>query len=278
MRLWDVMQRSGTNNGSGQSRVIKALVFAVVIAIFWGLDTLAKRNVRLLDGIGLSDFRLFTEQGSSALAVWLLIPAVAWWLGRFPISRESWQRSVLAHLFGSALFAAAHYTLMIGMRFVVFRINDISYHFSDFWFRNLLIEWQKDLKIYAAAIGILIAFGHLESRRRQEKDTDDRLVVQSGSGERLISYDDIEFFEASRNYVSVHTDDHEYLLRQTLASLEESLQERHFLRTHRSFIVNQDRISGIENTAAGQDLVLTSGRRVPLSRSRRDTVKALIGL
>jgi DNA-binding LytR/AlgR family response regulator len=75
--------------------------------------------------------------------------------------------------------------------------------------------------------------------------------------------EDIECLEADRNYVSVHTPQRTYLLRRTLASLEQSLQPGTFLRVHRSIIVNR---AMIRERRAGGLLVLSSGRTVRVSR------------
>ena len=257
-------------------RAGEAAAFGAVILVFWTLDTLAKRNIRQVDGIGLDDFRLVAEQLTSGLAVWLLVPAVAWWLNRFPVSRGQIPSKIAGHLLGSALFAAAHYFLMSAMRAVSYPWFGRTWINSEFWLNNLLVEYQKDIKIYVGIVAIISIYRRM---RQQRAGSGDRLVVQAGSGERLIEYTDIECLEASRNYVSVFTDEREYLLRETLASLEGRLADRGFLRTHRSYLVNQAQVSGIEAADnGGQNLVLRSGRRVPLSRSRRDDVRAALGL
>jgi hypothetical protein len=97
-------------------RLGEAAALAAVVFVFWTLDTLAKRNARLVNGYGLDDFRLIAEQVTSGLTVWLLIPAVAWWLTRFPISPGQVGSKIIGHLLGSALFATAHYFIMSGMR------------------------------------------------------------------------------------------------------------------------------------------------------------------
>ena len=277
-RVWDEMQPHGTNDRKRRRTVVEAGVFALLVIVFWGVDTLAKRNLRLVDGVGPDDFRLFTEQITSGLTVWLLVPAVAWWLRRFPLQRGQMVSAAAGHIIGSLLFATAHYFIMTGMRIGIHYLNGSTYVFSDLWLRNLVIEWQKDLKIYVAIVAILMAFRYLWRDTAAAMDDRERMVVQSGSGEHLVCYEDIEYLEASRNYVSVHTREREYLLRQTIASLEKALGERRFIRTHRSFIVNQDHVAGIEPTAGGHELVLSSGRRVPLSRGRRNEVRNQLAL
>jgi DNA-binding LytR/AlgR family response regulator len=90
--------------------------------------------------------------------------------------------------------------------------------------------------------------------------------VMTGTGRTQIRLADIECLEADRNYISVHTPQKTYLLRQTLASLEKSLESNLFLRVHRSTIVNR---AMIRERRPGGVLVLSSGRTVKVSRGRR---------
>lgn len=93
--------------------------------------------------------------------------------------------------------------------------------------------------------------------------------VMTGTGRAQVRIDEIECLEADRNYVSVHTRDRSYLLRQTLTSLEKSLQPDAFLRVHRSTIVNR---AMIRERRAGGVLVMRSGRTVRVSRAFAERV------
>jgi DNA-binding LytR/AlgR family response regulator len=92
----------------------------------------------------------------------------------------------------------------------------------------------------------------------------------TGTGRTRVRIEDIESLEADRNYVSVHTPQRSYLVRQTLGSLEASLRSETFLRIHRSTIVNRNRI---RERRPGGVLVLQSGRTVRVSRAFSDRVK-----
>ncbi len=257
----------------------EALGFATLVALFWTLDTLAKRSTRNIDGFGLDDFRLIAEQATSATAVYVLIPAVAWWLTRFPLTSERIATRIAGHVIGSVLFSAAHYFLMIGMRFAVYPLFDRHYVLSDYWAQNLLIEYQKDIKIYAAIVVIITLWRHYRDRGRDAIDFSDRMVVQTGKGERIILQSDIEYLEASRNYVAVHTADRELLVRQTLSSLEEQLGSAGFARTHRSFVVNLAEVTELQAEESGRwKILMRSGKEVPLSRGYRDAVRARLGM
>jgi hypothetical protein len=260
-------------------RLGEAAFFVVLVAVLWTADTFTKfSQIRFL-GYTPDSFRLITEQVTSAVAVLLLVPCVAWWLSRFPLRRDRLVAALVGHALGTILFAVAHYLLIIGFRYVVFLFSEHTYVFSDYWFRNLVIEYQKDIKIYLVTVGIIAAYRHIRAARRTTPAatvTTDRLVVQTGKGETIIRRDDIEYLEAARNYVTVSTGDRDFLIRNTLAKLEEQLAPGQIVRTHRSYLVNIDKVEEIRTTdTGGYEIHLESGRTVPLSRGYRDQFRSM---
>ena len=260
-------------------RLGEAAFFVVLVAVLWTADTFTKfSQIRFL-GYTPDSFRLITEQVTSAVAVLLLVPCVAWWLSRFPLRRDRLVAAQVGHALGTVLFAVAHYLLIVGFRYVVFLFSEHTYVFSDYWFRNLVIEYQKDIKIYLVTVGIIAAYRHIRAARRTTPAatvTTDRLVVQTGKGETIIRRDDIEYLEAARNYVTVSTGDRDFLVRNTLAKLEELLAPGQIVRTHRSYLVNIDKVEEIRTTdTGGYEIHLESGRTVPLSRGYRDTFRSM---
>src|SRR5688572_6012173 len=95
-------------------------------------------------------------------------------------------------------------------------------------------------------------------------DTRGLVEVMTGTGRTQVRIADIECLVAERNYINVHTPQRSYLLRQTLSSLEKSLEAQDFLRVHRSIIVNRAKI---RERRQGRVLVLDSGRVVRVSRA-----------
>lgn len=96
----------------------------------------------------------------------------------------------------------------------------------------------------------------------------DRMLVRSGSKAFFVKLDDIEWLEASGNYVRLHTAarDPRALVRETLAHLAGWLPPK-FLRVHRSAIVNLDLVAEVRTLPSGDgDILLKSGARVALSR------------
>lgn len=105
----------------------------------------------------------------------------------------------------------------------------------------------------------------------------DRFVVKHAGRLVLVPAADIEWIEARGNYVHLHTTKgtHQggpFLVRETLAALEQALDERRFVRVHRSAIVALPEVRAVEPLPGGdRSLVMTSGARVRLGRSHRST-------
>lgn len=76
-----------------------------------------------------------------------------------------------------------------------------------------------------------------------------------------ISIKDILYIEAERNYCRIYSRDKEYLIVTTLKDIDEKLPQDHFLRIHRSFIVN---ISQIDEIATSH--VVVSRKAIPISK------------
>lgn len=259
-------------------RFLEAGFFIVLVATAWTLDTFTKFAEAAHQGGVADPFVLYTHQATSAVVVLSLIPFVAWWLRIFPLHRGLLLRAVPGHLIGHALFAIAHYFLIIGLRAAIYPLFEHSFIFSDLWLQNLFVEYQKDFKIYFSAVGIIAAYRYYRSQEADPISTrPDRLIVQTGSGETIIRQEDIEYLEAARNYVVVGTAKKEYLVRETLSNLEKTLAPEQIIRTHRSYLANIDRIEEIRSTnSGGFEIQMQCGKRVPLSRSHRDSFRSII--
>jgi two-component system LytT family response regulator len=93
----------------------------------------------------------------------------------------------------------------------------------------------------------------------------------------VIAAEKLDFAEAQDDYVSLRSEGKSYLKQQTLADLEASLDSRRFVRIHRSYLLNIDRLSRID-TEGGEPkaVVLGDGTRLPLSRSGYGRLKAML--
>jgi len=101
----------------------------------------------------------------------------------------------------------------------------------------------------------------------------ERLAVRSASGVSVVRVEDLDYAEASGNYVRLHCRSERHLLRETMNALEARLDRRRFARIHRSLLVNLDRVQELHPLFHGDwVVVLRSGVRLTLSRTYRDHV------
>ena len=105
-----------------------------------------------------------------------------------------------------------------------------------------------------------------------------RLMIKSGGRIHFVRMADIEWCEASGNYVRVHVGAQCHLVRDTMGHLESELDPHLFMRIHRSTIVNVDRIQEMHSSFSGEYVVLLrGGTRLTLSRGYRDAIQARLG-
>lgn len=106
-----------------------------------------------------------------------------------------------------------------------------------------------------------------------------RISVQTAERSTVIAVADIDWIRADDNYVRIHVGGHVYLHRETLRHLHESLDPGHFLRIHRSIVVNMDRIREVHTLFQGHaEVVLHDGTRLDLSRRFRGAARIALGL
>ncbi|MEO8672365.1 MAG: LytTR family DNA-binding domain-containing protein [Tahibacter sp.] len=97
-----------------------------------------------------------------------------------------------------------------------------------------------------------------------------RLVVKSRDQTLFLNASDVDWIEAANYYACLHVGSATHILRRSLQSLEKELDERTFIRIHRSIIVNGDRVRGLELHSSGEyEVVLHTDVRLPLSRRFR---------
>jgi two-component system LytT family response regulator len=71
-------------------------------------------------------------------------------------------------------------------------------------------------------------------------------VVKTGTKVKIISCTDVEYLQADDDYVSVITAEGSFLKNKTMAFFEKTLDPRHFVRVHRSYIVAIQQITRLD--------------------------------
>ncbi len=106
----------------------------------------------------------------------------------------------------------------------------------------------------------------------------ERIVVRDGAQVHVIPVERVDWIEAQDDYVAIHEAGKAHLKHQPLAELAEALDPARFVRIHRSYVANVERIARIELLAKDQRVaVLHDGRQLPVSRSGHERLKELLG-
>ncbi|KFF20581.1 LytR/AlgR family response regulator transcription factor [Chryseobacterium sp. JM1] len=97
-----------------------------------------------------------------------------------------------------------------------------------------------------------------------ESNEESYFFVKSSGQQHRINFNDILYIESIKDYVNIKTSNEEYIVLDTLKSLETQLSER-FVRVHKSFIVNLDQTKNI----GIKKIVLVSEQEIPIGESYR---------
>src|SRR6478609_3794550 len=96
----------------------------------------------------------------------------------------------------------------------------------------------------------------------------ERVLIRDGANVHVLPVDKIDYVEAQDDYVAFKTEGKQYLKDQTLTAVEGALDPNRFVRIHRSFILNIDRIAKVELYAKDSRMaILRDGSRLPVSRA-----------
>jgi len=104
-----------------------------------------------------------------------------------------------------------------------------------------------------------------------------RVVIRDGVHLHVMAVDQLDYAEAQDDYVALHAGGKLHLKQQTISSLEASLDPSRFVRVHRSYLVNLERIAKVEPYTKDTRLaVLAGGSKIPVSRSGYLRLKELM--
>ncbi|MFC5496492.1 LytTR family DNA-binding domain-containing protein [Caenimonas terrae] len=262
-------------------------------------------TVTLIDarraGIALPLWEPLVWEATSNLVVGLLIPAVAAFERRFPLRWSTVVRNLPAHLGGSVAFCLAHVAAILALRYAIYPLLGGSYRPGSLG-TQLLYEYLKDVRSYVLIMAAILGYRFLLLRAQGEARVLDaadppagaapappgpalaparpeRFLVRKLRKEFLIAAGEIEWLQAQGNYVGLHVNGHDYLLRSTLSDFLEQLDPARFARVHRSFAVNLDRVAEIEPTDGGDArLKMKDGSQVPCSRRYRDALAGPVAI
>lgn len=265
--------------------------WVVVLALQAGFNTLVQR----MDRPQLALWQPLVWEVSSAIVLGLLVPAVVAFERRYPLRWGVLRANLPWHLAATLVFCVLHVAGMVALRAVAYAALGQAYEVGS-WAGMLAYEYLKDVRTYAMILAAALSWRLLLLRLQGEARVLDapeppagpaaqtavpiapparpeRFLVRKLRREFLIAAADIEHVQAQGNYVGLHVNGHDYLLRATLTEFLDQLDPARFVRVHRSHAVNLDRVAQIEPLDSGDARVtMRGGSVVPVSRRYRDAL------
>lgn len=153
-----------------------------------------------------------------------------------------------------------------------FEVDALDYLVKPISLERLL----KALKKFEATV---YAAGHDKKRIETTKAAhrapaeEPFIYVTADRKTRKIYLKGIRYIESLKDYVTIHTEDERIITREPIKQMEAQLPEAHFLRIHRSFIINTRKLRSL--TA---DEVEMENKTLPIGRTYKDLVRAALGL
>ena len=185
----------------------------------------------------------------SGSLTWSAIAVVPWFAlfewSKEPQGAEATRRPAIL---GSLVLAIA--SLSISLEYIVdFCIGDVTDRFGLLVMRRL------------PAIGVSVLLIAL-TRKAVLRRPPNPATVELGSIAKSI-----DWIEAADNYIELHVSGRTVMRRMTMRDAEQALVGRKFVRIHRRFLVNRDRIAAVIGSNGDRIVKLTCGAELPIGRA-----------
>ncbi len=121
--------------------------------------------------------------------------------------------------------------------------------------------------------------GALLETAAQSPAQQERIVVKTGNKIQIIPVHEAIFLEADDDFVKIHTEHGVYLKNRTMGHFEAVLDNRQFVRVHRSYLVQVSQITRIDPYQKETfTAVLRSGAKIPVSRAGYTRLREVLGM
>jgi hypothetical protein len=259
---------------------------------FFVINTAFNAVVSVMDHPGVAPWQPWVWESSSAVTMLVLMPLLIYASRRWPIRLETWRRNLPLHLVLSVVCSLLHVAGMVALRKLAYFSVGHHYDFGSWW-KDFGYEYLKDIRSYfwiLAAIGLYrlwVMRLQGEASLLAEPDVGppvepveqpERFLVRKLGKEFLLAAREIEWLQASGNYVNLHVRGRDYPLRATMSGIEARLDTQRFVRVHRSYVINLDFLAEIEPLDTGDArLLMRDGVKIPCSRRYRTVLRERFG-
>jgi DNA-binding LytR/AlgR family response regulator len=112
-----------------------------------------------------------------------------------------------------------------------------------------------------------------QAKKETAEPADNELFITVDRRLIRLPFDQIQYIEATGDYINIKTADKRYLTHSTLKKIESKLPSQSFLKIHRSYIVQLSKIEDIEDSN-----VIIAKNKIPISRSQREPLLRKLNL
>jgi DNA-binding LytR/AlgR family response regulator len=127
--------------------------------------------------------------------------------------------------------------------------------------------------------GLLDAVRDESLQNLEQSQGEPAIWLRDRDGHVRVPRTSIEFVQADRDYVHVHTRGRKYLVRETLHAFLEQLQAVDFVQVHRSYVVNVGFVERISKRISGSTtIMMTSGASIPVGRNYAASIRSLLAV
>ena len=147
-----------------------------------------------------------------------------------------------------------------------FEVHAVDYLLKPFSEQRFAEALSRARERLASREGIPVEA--LVSDARPRQGPLERVLIRDGSHVHVLPVEKIDYVEAQDDYVSFRSEGKSYLKDHTLGATEGLLDPTRFVRIHRSYLLNIDRIARVELYAKDSRIaILRDGTKLPVSRA-----------
>jgi two-component system LytT family response regulator len=159
-----------------------------------------------------------------------------------------------------------------------FEVHAVDYLLKPFSHERLREALDRArLRLSQTRPGAVSGPGELSGAARPPGAWLTRIAIRDGTSVTVVPVDRVDYIEAQDDYIAVHSGEKALLKQQRLATVEAQLDPRRFIRIHRSYVLNLDRLARLERPGKDRrEAVLRNGKRLPVSESGYTRLQELL--
>lgn len=272
----------------------------VLLGAFFMINALINATTEIMEAmrtppLSFARWEPFVWEYTSALSSFVAVIWLAKMLSVYPWNWQRTSRSLGLYCMFALAFSLIHIALMVVMRESIYWLLGSNYTFAstlEQWAFELLYELRKDVWSFVFFTILIWSYRYivaqwlgdatdiaLETKKNNYNAIDaeptannagkqnDLLLIKKHGREFLVNKNDIEWIEASGNYLNLHIDDQVFPMRDTFKSFLNKNTHLPIQRVHRSYAVNVNFVNNLSLTASGDGSIeLLSGQTVRMSR------------